>query len=832
MVSDAVALLAAPSGRGSEAFKRTARQLERLLESVQGVNLFLISAGGDVLHAVAGGAQLGENLMTGLSASASLANTFDRARTLLEPQNSDFAFHLQSGDVAAFTAAPILRDGQVKGVVAIQLDRAEILRIVADFTGLGRTGETMIGGAGPRGIELQGPVRFRDAVAGEGGGDASSTTLLDPTTPAAQPFLRALAGERGVGFETDYRGAAVVAAWRYLPSFRWGLLVKADVEERFQPIDQLRLLGLLAVGITSVLVVAVSALMARAITQPIRDLEGAAQRLSLEGAAEMEDRADLGGETSADQGAREVMSLASAFDNMARRIHAYQTGLRRMVDERTVELRQARDQAESATRAKTEFLAMISHEIRTPLNGLLGMAEMLRGRTQDAEAEGYVRTIRQSGRALAGLLNDVLDISRIEAGKLSIDSRPFDPKGLAGALVNLLDPTARNKGLALVTDFADDLPGLVLGDPARLRQVLLNLVGNAVKFTAEGEVRLGIAVLRRTEQRARIRFTVDDTGIGLPEDQIGRLFEPFQQLGEERSQRYGGAGLGLAISKRLIDGMGGTVKARSRSGGGASFEVVIDFPIAEAEDGAGARAVSGDALAPLSVLLIEDDPVNRQVLEGLLRRDGHDVEAATTAEHGFDLFAQRPFDLVLTDLRLPEASGIEVAQRLVPSGTPVIAVTANVMPDDVAACRAAGMAGIVAKPIIPEELHRVLADALARKGFAQTEADIPVSDAVFSAAYVEDLAAALPAGEVAGLLAKAETSIRGQVARYGAAEAAGDEKERDAAAHRLAGVAGTYGLLGLRAKAKLMGPARDLAEASETGIAELLAWWEERRLNS
>lgn len=749
--------------------ERFAPAVERYRDSLGSQGLYLIAADGTVLLAAGQAASVGQKLGP---AADLLGNVFDRARTLLEAQVSDFAWHPPLNEVTAFAAAPILRENRVLGVAVLQIDRREVVRVVEDYVGLGATGEAMLAGAAPGGIRLVGSVRFPDAL--------GSRVELAQDHPAAAPFVQALAGERGAGVVTDYRGEAVVATWRYLPSFRWALLVKADVADRMAPLARLRAMGLLGVGIATLLVIVVSALMARAIATPIRELEAATHRLS-SGTAPPR--------LTVTSGAWEVVALARAFDDMARRIHAYQTGLKRMVDDRTAELRAAKEQAESATRAKTEFLAMMSHEVRTPLNGIVGTAEVLRARSPDPATAEAARTIQQSGAALAELLNDILDISRIEAGRLTFESRDFDPAALFVGLAGLMRPVAEGKGLAWAVEVAPDVPTAVHGDPARLRQVLLNLVGNAVKFTEEGGVRLSLSATAGDARHVTLTFTVADTGIGIPDDAHDRLFQPFSQLGEERSMRYGGAGLGLAISRRLIEGMGGTIDVTSRDGQGATFTVALPVLV-------GARPAP-ETLAPdiprpppLRILVVEDEPVNRTVLEGLLGHDGHAVTSVASAPEALDILERAEVDLVLTDLRLPGLSGVDLARRIRARGGPaVVAVTANLMADDRAACAEAGVAAVVGKPVLMDDLRAALAAAWQDRP--------PPLPAPFDSRYLEELAEALPPAELARLLGLAENSIAGALAAL-------DEAPDPDVAHRLAGVAGSYGLLRLRDRAKAL----------------------------
>ncbi len=756
-------------------------ELARYNDDIRADDLLLISASGKVQYAARHNELVGVDLHQHRDDYYLLSSAFDRARTLLEPHNSDFAKDASSPQASAFVAAPILKNGYVLGVAALRLNSSELFRIIGDYSGLGRTGETMVAGVTDGQVELFGPVRFADSF--------DRTQGLDGKFKA--PFLSALSGERNVGLVNDYRNKEVIAAWRYVPSFRWALLVKVDVEERLAPITYLRNMGIIFLSVMAFLVIAVSVLMARAITTPIRQLEVAARNLSDHGTADMVP----------ERGAWEINSLAIAFNDMSARIQSYQTGLRRMVEERTAELKKAKDDAERATRAKTEFLAMMSHEIRTPLNGLMGMAELLKSQQMGPLARDYVYTLHQSGAALSDLLNDLLDISRIEAGKLELDHKAFNPRALLQSLSALMKRSAEMKGLSYKVDVKGDIPKALKGDPARLRQILLNLTGNAIKFTASGSIQIVMEGGQTSQGHVSLCFRVIDSGIGIPQAEQHKLFQPFSQLGEGRSKKYGGAGLGLAICKRLAERMGGEISVESREGEGACFSVVLPFEVTQEYNELQHQA---DAVAPMRILVVEDEPVNRRVLCGLLRQDSHQVYVSVSAEEALDILKVETVDLVMTDLRLPGLSGYDVIEQVNHKyELPVIAVTANLMPDDVTRCMDKGAIDVIAKPIMPDALRR----ALQRLDLGQ-KVEVPLigeeqqEEIFFSSDYLEQLRDVLPDDEISGLMVKAENSVREHLGNLQIAIEKGDGEALSQHAHKLAGVSGTYGMLGLRKIAK------------------------------
>ncbi|MEW5727887.1 MAG: response regulator [Pseudomonadota bacterium] len=409
------------------------------------------------------------------------------------------------------------------------------------------------------------------------------------------------------------------------------------------------------------------------------------------------------------QGAQDYLVKGRGDASMLMRLIRY--AIERKAAERA--LKEARDRAEAAARAKSVFLAMVGHEIRTPLNGILGMTRLLLETSLDVRQRTFAETVASSGELLLGLVNDILDFSRLEAEGLTLSALPFDLIDTVEELRLMLAPRAADKGLTLGSRFGPDVPRHVVGDPLRLRQVLLNLVGNAIKFTDSGGVLVQVVVVG--EPAPRLRFAVSDTGIGIPDAARADLFTEFSQGDDSITRRFGGAGLGLAICKRLVTLMGGEIGYDSRPGEGSTFWFTLPLAVAD-EAGPAAEQAPVD-VPPARVLLVDDNQVNLEVAAGLLERHGHRVTrvesgpaavAAMEAEAG-------GFDLVLLDMHMPEMDGIETARRLHAVGAaaasvPIYLLTANPVEQDARAWREAGIAGCLAKPFRVEEVVRLLAE--------------------------------------------------------------------------------------------------------------------------
>jgi signal transduction histidine kinase len=557
--------------------------------------LFLVGADGDLVFALKRGVLLGFNYTTGPQKGTELAKVVDRARTLMETEISDFQVDPLLGEPSAFVAAPVLKGGMVIGVVVVQVNNGEVYDIVNDYTGLGETGETVVGSLVGDQVVFVTPVRHDPG--------AAFRRTLPLGSPATRPLQHAVQGIKGHGIAVDYRGHETVATWKYLPSLRWGMVVKIDTSEAFAPVARQRNVALAVGGAVLLLVVGSALLVARSISRPIVELTEVVRRVA---GGDLAQRVPVGR-------ADEIGELGQAFNRMTSDLQDLYATMEKKVRQRTreleasnAELARAREAAEVASRAKSLFLANMSHELRTPLNAIIGYSEMLQEEAEDRAADFVpdLQKIHAAGKHLLTLIGDILDLSAIEAGKMDLDADTFELAPVIQDVVATVRPLAQKNGNNLVVAAADNL-GPMRSDPTKVRQIVLNLLSNACKFTERGTVSL--EVTRAPSSGVDwVTMRVTDTGIGMTPEQLRTLFRAFTQVDPSFTRKYGGSGLGLTISRRFCEMMGGDIAVESQAGRGTTVTVRLPAvpaagpdPRPEPGDGAGQpHPAAGTAARP------------------------------------------------------------------------------------------------------------------------------------------------------------------------------------------------------------------------------------------
>ncbi|MDA0867556.1 MAG: ATP-binding protein, partial [Cyanobacteria bacterium] len=623
----------------------------------------------------------------------------------------------QTQTAAITVATPILdARGERMAALIADLDLEEIDTLIRDNTGLGKTAETYLVG------QAKGNTIF---ISKQNQNENAATT---ETSISSKGIDRAINQQSGFGRYENHEEIPVVGVYHWLPEQNLALIAEIAQSQAFLPARALArsilIIGFLSSG---VLLVAVY-LFSRRIIRPVLAISAAAERLS---------EGDLS-QTVPVMAEDELGTLARTFNKMAGQLKTSFETLEHRVSERTAELEQAKEQSENASQAKSEFLANMSHELRTPLNGILGYAQIL-GRTQAlAEKERHgVNVIYQCGAHLLTLINDILDLSKIEARKLELDPIPLHLPALLQSVVEMCKIKAEHRGIEFIYQASSRLPIGVKADEKRLRQVLINLLGNAIKFTAVGTVTLRVDVLAQSETQVSLDVQVVDTGTGIAEQDIGKLFTAFEQVGDQKKQAEG-TGLGLAISQRIVKLMGSKIQVKSQLGKGSEFSFAFDLPLAkdlmQLQGAGGQKRIIGYEGERRSILVIDDRWENRSVLQNLLEPLGFTIIEAENGAEGLTKLRSALPDLVITDLAMPVMHGFEFLKqvRISPDlkQTKVIVSSASVSQLDRQMALDKGGDEFLAKPVDANILFQEVAKYLDLKWNYEERSEEQSSNAV------------------------------------------------------------------------------------------------------